>query len=345
MNIIKSTANKVLELEKRLDNQLVDKSIRVSEVSRVVESYLTETIEYPILTFNTNSELSVVVQGEVDIVTTSAVELSLTLILDGFEVYSKNLSLSAGDHSISVMKAINLVGGTSEELILRVAFTNGSEIYIKGYNFFVWGYGESLDLGVSASEPKISATEKNDNYVITFSLDGKSFVCYREAFPENLNFESFSYFGDFSYVEPIYEGEDENLSLRLFAISNNANLVAFNGEVLGVSEDEGEIIDTDVISVSATKVNESDEIVVVYARSSGEVKYFSIIDGTRSAVMTLTTMDEKIREVSLIQNCETTTFLVVGLESGRSYLFSSVTSVSWADKLSRIAFNMEVSFP
>ena len=112
-----------------------------------------------------------------------------------------------------------------------------------------------------------------------------------------------------------------------------------------MTEADGEIVDTDVVSVSATKVDKSDEIVVVYALNSGEVKYFSIINGTRSSIMTLTKMDEKIAEVSLIQNCETTTFLVVGLESGRSYLFSSVTSVASADKLSKIAFSMEVSFP
>ena len=345
MNIITSTANKVMELEKRLDNQLVDKSIRVSEVSRVVETVVAHEAEFPILTFNTDEDISVVVQGEADFLVSEQTELELTLVLDGFEVFSKSMVLAAGDHSISVMKAINLKGGTSESLVLKLKHSSTGEVYFKGYNFFVWGYGESLDLGVKASEPKISATEKNNRYCVTISLDGRAFVLYQDDFPESLEFGDFSYFGAFSYLEPIYEEmTDGSLVLRSFGISPSGELIEFSGELLNISEADGEVIDSDVVAVSATKVETSDEIVVVYAKTTGEIKYFSIIDGTRSSILTLTVMEEKVAEVSLVHNCEKTTFLVVGLESGRSYLFSSVTAVASADKLSHLGLNMEVHF-
>lgn len=345
MNIVSSTANKVLELEKRLDNQLVDKTIRVSEVSRVVEEMMDNEEEFLVLTFNTDEDLSVVVQGEVDIKTSGTEKIDIALVLDGFEVFSKTLNVSAGDHSISVMKAINLKGGTSESLFLRVKKEGSGDVYIKSYNFFVWGYGESLDLGVRASEPKLSATEKNGKCAVGFSLDGRSFVFYADEFPSKLEFADFSYFGEFSYLEPIYEEqEDGTLNLISFAVSPSGLLVQFSGEVFGVGVDAGEVIDSDVVAVSATKVASSDEIVVVYAKNTGEIKYFSIINGSRSSIMTLTTMDEKVSEVSLVHNCDTTTFLVVGLESGRSYLFSSVTAVVSADKLSHLGLKMEVSF-
>ena len=345
MNIVSSTANKVLELEKRLDNQLVDKTIRVSEVSRVVESVISGEESFLVLKFDTQTDISVVVQGEVEVNTLSDVDFDFSLYLDGFEVYTKSLSVSAGDHSISIMKAINLKGGTSEELILKVKHNASSEVYFKGYNFFGWGYGESLDLGVRASEPKISATEKNDRYALSIALDNRAFVLYRDGFPENLEFGDFSYFGEFSYLEPIFDEKDDgSLELVVFGVSADGKLVEFKGELVGVSTADGEIIDENVVAVSATKVNKSDEIVVVYACASGEIKYFSLINGTRSSILNLTTMDEKISEVSLVQGCETTTFLVVGLETGRNYLFSSVTSVTSADKLSHLGLIMEVSF-
>ena len=354
MNIVNTTANKVLELEKRLDNQLTDKSIRVSEVAKTIENSVFEETSYSVLTFNAESDLSVVVQGELDLNIESEAELEITLILDGFDIYSKSLMLSGGDHSVSIMKAMNIASGTTQELVMRVRFVGVSELYVKGFSFFVWGYGESLELGVSSSEPKLSATEKDGRYCVCFSLDGRAFVYYGSQFPERLNFGDFTYLGDFLYVEPIYEdaqnldavegGEAVSPNLLLFAVTVDGDLVQFLGESGRVDMADGITIDGDVISVTATKVKESDEIVVVYAKNSGEINYFSLIDGARSEIMNLATYEEKVGEVSLVHNCETTTFLVVGLESGRSYLYSSVTAVAWSDKLSHISMNMEVSF-
>lgn len=358
MNIVTTTANKVLELEKRLDNQLTDKSIRVSEVNKTIENTIFGEVDYKILTFDAKKELSVVVQGEVDISVEGETEFQMTLILDGFEIYSKSLMLSGGEHSLSVMKAMNIMPNSTQDLILKVKFTGISEVYVKGYSFFVWGYGESLELGVSSSEPKLSATEENGRYAICFALDGRAFVHFCTGFPEKLNFNDFSYLGEFVYVEPIYqkvetsendvEGDESTEialpNLLMFAISTDGLLYQFSGERVGTSLSDGVKIDENVISVTATKVKAKDEIVVVYAKSSGEINYFSVVDGARSEVMTLVKFEEKVGEVSLIHNCETTTFLVVGLESGRSYLYSSVTAVAWSDKLSHISMSMGVSF-
>jgi len=348
MNVVQSTANKVMELEKRMDLQLQDKSIRVSEVSRVVEETLLGESRYTVLTFAPGTEVSVVVQGEVEINTSAESEVDIMLVLDGFEVFNKHLSLSSGDHSVSVMKAINILSGEGETLELVIK--SETEIYVKGFSFFVWGYGESLDLGITASEPKLFATEKDNRYAVCFSLDGHAFVCYCTGFPENLKFGDFSYFGNFDAVVPIYLDEasavDATLSkLALFGISVDKKLYMFSEEIVGAILSDGTIVDEEVVSVTATKVKESDEIVVVYAKINGEIKYFSLVDGLRSEVMTLTKYDEAVSEVSLVQNCETTTFLVVGLENGRSYLYSSVTSVAWSDKLSHLSMSMEVSFP
>ena len=380
MNVISTTANKVLELEKRLDNQLTDKSIRVSEVNKTIESSISGETLYNVLTFDAENDLSVVVQGELDVNVESETELEITLILDGFEVYSKSLMLAGGDHSVSIMKALNLASSTRQELVMRIRFMGTDELYVKGYSFFVWGYGESLELGVSSTEPKLSATEKMGRYAICFSLDGNTYVYYGTGFPENLTFANLAYLGPFSYVEPIYEDPEESESvaeeeggtvtddetttedgesavtgdeavteevitnLLMFAIAQDGTLYQFSGEQTNISKENGTKIDEDVVSVSATKVKVSDEIVVVYAKKTGEIKYFSLVDGARSEIMTLVTFEEKVSEVALIHNCETTTFLVVGLESGRNYLYSSVTAVAWSDKLSHISFGMEVSF-
>ena len=378
MNVISTTANKVLELEKRLDNQLTDKSIRVSEVNKTIESSISGETLYNVLTFDAENDLSVVVQGELDVNVESETELEITLILDGFEVYSKSLMLAGGDHSVSIMKALNLASSTTQELVMRIRFMGTNELYVKGYSFFVWGYGESLELGVSSTEPKLSATEKMGRYAICFSLDGNTYVYYGTGFPENLTFANLAYLGPFSYVEPIYEDSEESESvaeddtvtdgetttedgentgtgdetvtdvvvpsLLMFAITQDGTLYQFSGEQTNLVPENGTKIDEDVVSVSATKVKVSDEIVVVYAKKTGEIKYFSLVDGARSEIMNLVTFEEKVNEVALIHNCETTTFLVVGLETGRNYLYSSVTAVAWSDKLSHISFGMEVSF-
>jgi len=378
MNVISTTANKVLELEKRLDNQLTDKSIRVSEVNKTIESSISGETLYNVLTFDAENDLSVVVQGELDVNVESETELEITLILDGFEVYSKSLMLAGGDHSVSIMKALNLASSTTQELVMRIRFMGTNELYVKGYSFFVWGYGESLELGVSSTEPKLSATEKMGRYAICFSLDGNTYVYYGTGFPENLTFANLAYLGPFSYVEPIYEDSEESESvaeddtvtdgetttedgentgtgdetvtdvvvpsLLMFAITQDGTLYQFSGEQTNLVPENGTKIDEDVVSVSATKVKVSDEIVVVYAKKTGEIKYFSLVDGARSEIMNLVTFEEKVNEVALIHNCETTTFLVVGLVSGRNYLYSSVTAVAWSDKLSHISFGMEVSF-
>ena len=340
MNIVKSTANKVMELEKRLDNALMQESLKVSEFRRMFEGQeLGESCEYEILTFFGSEEtISAVLQGEVKFNFLSEGEVRATLILDGYEIYSENLTSG----SFNVLKALSIAPESEQKLVLKLEVLSG-EVNLEGWTFFVWGYGETASLGGETIEPKLYGAESEGRFVLYLILNGRGYVSYFDQFPASLSSDDFSYFGEMSSIASVFKTENELTTLYTFIVTKEGNLLMTTGENMTIDEGEQVLIDEGVNAVTATLVSESGEIVVVYSKGRS-LKYFNYVLDTRTESLDIWTFSEDILDVALIQNCSTTTFLAVSLKSGKNYLFSSVTAVATSVKSSNVGLKMDIEF-
>lgn len=336
MNKIDSTLFKVTELEKRLDNELNKSGLKVTELKRDFSLFtLEDFVEVDMIELSaTSGESNVVLNGELRLRVNQATNIRIKLFLDGYEIYNRIASYVVGVHSISIIRAIALSPNVSQKLVLRIEKSGGGAVQLGTYNFFVWGYGEAGIVDSSLLEPKLFAdTDGNGNYAVVLVANtvARSFVS--SGFPENLDINDFSEYGNFLEVHPkFFLGE-----LYYFEIDTTGELKIKtpSGEVLVASS---------VSALSVDKIFGEDRLVVVYSVGS-DVFYFTFDGATRSESVRLFSFDERIDCVSLVKNSETTTFLVVGLASGKNYLFSSVTKVmagdnhSFVEVLSSVDFN------
>ena len=357
MDIIKSTANKVQELEKRLDNALIGEGLRVSEVKQEFEDELLseEDTCFNVLTLTggaTSDEI--VVQGEIKFRVHEATNIIVSLMVDGYVVYTEPRTVSPGLYSWIMIKALTIAQSHAQEMKLIIRLAGGGSASLIRYNFFLWGYGTSMTIGESATEPKIYASCENDRYNIYLSLNNFTYKCFIWDFPENLSIDDFSYYGKVKAVVPVQipvvsplldygDGEDVETPeedprtvpfVYNFVIDENGNLYSTFGEFETFSAEGVAVIDENVSAVTATRA-ESGEVVVVYAKNE-EIYTFSIIDGVHSSPVYIREFNEPVAEVCLIDDCVLTTFLVVGLMSGKNYLLSSTTIVNAQDKHSTV---------
>ena len=353
MNIVKSTASKVQELEKRLDNALSVSGLRVSEVKKDFGSVLLSDELFSTsvlkLTGGTSKD-NLVIQGEIKIRVHEATNLTVNLILDGYVVYSEIRTLNKGLYSWSLIKALTLAPNVEQELVMTLSLSGGGSASLLRYDFFLWGYGESFSLGDDAYEPKLSASTQNDRYVIYLIINNRAYYCYLWDFPSNLSSEDFTYFGEAIAIAPVqlpvnevslladYGDTGEEVdppiedprtipTLYNFIVDINGNLVMTSGENESFSPDSLEVIDTNVSSVCATINLAHGVILVVYAKGS-EVYSFTFDTYSCSEPVLIREFDEEVKEVSIIDGCEATTFLIVGTVSGKNYLISSATDIS-----------------
>lgn len=346
MNVLKSTANKVLELEKRLDNELFKSDgLNVSEFKKSFENFLLDDFnEWEILTFFGNKEkVDVVLQGEIKFKILTECSVRVSLILDGYEIYNQESYFGAGEFSFSVLQTLSVVPNVNQKLILRVQKTGGDANILK-YTFFVWGYGEHKTSENEGVEPKISGAFNDDRYALFLVLDNSVFVSYSSGFPENLNAESFDFFGNAKHIAPVYLTNPETLNKDLvcFVVGETGDLFMTIGESESLYT-PNDVIDSGVGAVTVTNVFDLNEVVVVYSVGS-EIRYFSYNGTTRTEPVTIYGFDEDVEDVALIQNCESTNFLAVSLKSGKNYLFSSATIVATSSKNSRVLLGMEAEY-
>jgi len=369
MNIVKSTANKVQELEKRLDNAILGEGLRVSEIKREFESeMLSENVLSCVVLSVMGGEKSenIVLQGEIKVHVYEATNLHISLVLDGYTVYDETRTVAVGAYTWSMIKTLNIAPEVSQDLILKVWTTGGGSSKLIRYNFYLWGYGESVTLGTAAVEPKLEAVSESDRYVIYLVLNDVAYVAYIWDFPESLSIDDFSYFGEISFVAAVQypiasvsplldygdsggeggeETEEETRTppmLYSFVVDKNKNLYMISGENESFSSEGLEIIDSNVSSVTATITTEG-EIVVVYSKEK-EIYYFTFDTEIMTEPVVIRSFNEKVETVSLIRNCTSTTFLVVGVESGKNFLLSSATNISETDKHSYILVNTYLDF-
>lgn len=339
MNIVNSTANKVMELEKRLDNELYKSNLKVSELKHDFKLInLIDPIELDLMTFDgTNSSADVVLQGEIRLRVNAQANIRVTLLLDGYEIYTRIATYPVAVHSISVLRAIVLAPGVAQKLVMRLENVGNGVVQLGTYNFFVWGYGDTFSVSSDTSEPKLSGTtDGNGNYAL-FLVSGKDGYCYTSTqFPENLEFGDFKNFGAVKSVACQYYAG----ALYVFSVTENGDLVISTGTTL---DETAMVVDSGVNVVTVATVENENKLVVVYSKGS-EVNYFTYDGETRSESILIYTFDELVTDVALVQNCKSTTFLAVGLNSGKNYLFSSVTSVTSSQKSSLITASASVSF-
>ena len=368
MNIVKSTANKVLELEKRLDNALIGEGLRVSEVKLDFENEVLngDGTSYKVLSLTGGvSSDEIVVQGEIKFRVHLATNITVSLVLDGYVVYSEIRTVNPGLYSWSMIKALHIAGEFTQDMYLEIKLSGGGSASLIRYNFFLWGYGQSLSIGELATEPKLNASCENDRYNIYLTLNGLTYKYFVWDFPESLSIDDFEFFGSVKSVVPVQSEavevaplldygdsgesgepeEDDPRSIPVvynFIIDSQDNLFMTMGENDSFSSDGQSVIDSGVTAVTATRA-ETGEIVVVYAKSE-KIYTFSVIDGEVGEIVYIREFNEPVSEVSLIHNCTLTTFLVVGLISGKNYLISSTTTIRSQDKHSVVKLSTALEF-
>lgn len=353
MNIVKNTLNKVQELEKRLDNTLAQEGLRVSEVKQDFENEeLSDTPKrYKVLSLvGGDSAESIVLQGEVKFRVYQSTNITLSVVLDGYVVYSETRTVNKGIYSWGVLKAIHVAGNIGQDMELIVELSGGGSASLIRYDIFFWGYGTSVSIGELAVEPRVFASCRQDRYNIYLSIGEMTYKYAGWGFPESLTIDDFEYFGNVLGVVPVHydnlvnpvlddggslpKPEEITPPVYNFIIDNNHNLFMTTGESDSFSRDNLVAIATNVSSVTATCAL-GGEVVVVYS-SGNEIFSFGIFGGVQSEVLKVREFNESVSEVSLVQDCTLTTFLVVGLESGKNYLLSSITNVRDSDKHSKI---------
>lgn len=354
MNLVKSTANKVMELEKRLDNELLADSLKVTELKRDFGPILMdEFAEYDMATFDGGQAVNnIVLQGEIRVRVLAACNIVVTLIFDGYEIYSRVNTYEPGVHSITVLRTIAIAPETSQKLVLRIERKGGGVAELATYNFFVWGYGENFGLDERVSEPKLSGASDGENFAVFIVSNNIGYAGYYAGFPDSLDSGDLTNFGSAVAVAPVfldYESTDETTGdvVKLsspvqFVVKSSGELVMVEGALsTAVDFDSCSVIDTGVTAVTATRVLGEDTAVVAYSKGSS-VFYFTFDGVTRSECMEIYSFGESVVDVALIQNSTSTTFLAVELSSGKNYLFSSVTQVSAGVKSSRIKAKLSI---
>lgn len=349
MNSFKSTASKVLELEKRLDNSLIQSGMNVSKIAQVFENETLSAGEnvYMITSVlgNKNSK-NVVLQGELKFLSSNLsekVEIGVILMLDGYRIYSEKREVSGSVYSWNILETLSISSGETQELQLVV--TADAEIGFDGYKFFLWGYGDELGLVESSVEPKLSATSKNGRVVISVVVGN---LCYRYfglGLSENLSLDDFSYFGKLKQIESIFvlnPSDNEEIILYNFYIDEENTLKVFNGKTETLTDATPIEICKNINAVSVCEMKDSKVLVVM---ADGKQLKMTTFNGDEcDVIVKIRDFKENISEVSLIRDCDSTQFLIVALEDGRNYLLSSTTEITSQDKHSVIKFVSEIEF-
>ena len=354
MNLVKATANKVMELEKRLDNENVQEYMNVFESSKTFETTtLITTNSYLIATLNGSSVSSPnIIQGEVKIRVFSETNVKIKLFLDGYEVLNRASTYAVGAYTINLLKAVDVAPTKEQKLTMEISLKGGGEAEIQYYTFFVWGYGDSLNSSFKAdTEPKLYGYESDDGCYLYLILDENVFYSKTDGFKEDLSGADFVFKRMGKCIAPIIKKETiinedgtstESSSLINFFVDEKGDLYEIYGEdILNLSD--ATFIRGDFSCVSVCEDGVTQELVVVYSVKN-KLYYFVKTNDTRTEEQEIFSFNEDILDVSLIQNCETTTFLAVSLTSGKNYLFSSVTVVDEEVKESKLKIALSVEF-
>lgn len=366
MNIVNSTANKVLELEKRLDNQLNVKSLKVQEFKKTFYYEAVKDNSYHMLTFKAQDEANIaVVQGNVELVVSGTCVVTLRLILDGYIVHSESVYFEAGVATLSAIRALDLPVGLEQELYLQLVVDREVEVALSGYDFFVWGYGDSVNLSQEAIEGRLFASERNGRCCVYYLFNGIAWGGYFDGFPSSLEFKNLIPIGRVKSIAPVYiasgvstildyggdgsmEGGETSTTqelFNLFVVNESGGLDFYSTEISSLDDSTKEnIVESGVKSVCVTFNELTNEVVVVFSTENNEVKYFCLTNGVMGEVETLVVYDEEVEEVQLVQNATETSYLIVNFKSGKNYLFPSVSIVPQSEKKSTILLEMFVQY-
>lgn len=355
MNSLKNTTSKVQELEKRLDNSLLQSGLNVGEVKMVAENeILAEGENRYLITAITGkkSPQNIVLQGEVKFACENlaqGVEINIALVLDGYKVYSEKRTVTSSEYSWNILEALAIAGGVTQNLEM-VIVVNGMAT-LEEYKFFLWGYGEGLGISESSVEPRLSATSK-DGRVVAFIVAGNlCYSYYSWGLEENLSLDNFTYFGKLKQIVPVQISlsadvtsttETEKPLLYNFFIDEENHLKYFSGEATTLSSVAPVEVCGNITAVSACEIKNSNILIVM---ADGKHLKMTTFDGEGCGTITeIRDFSENIIEVSLVGGCDSTQFLVVGLSDGRNYLLSSTTEISSSDKHSNIKFCSSIEF-
>lgn len=348
MNSFKSTASKVLELEKRLDNSLTQSGMNVGEISKVFEHETLGTGEniYTITSISgKKNSKNVVLQGELKFFSfdmSEKVEIGVILMLDGYRIYSEKGEFTGSSYSWNILETLAITSGEAKEL--KLVITANSEIGFNGYKFFLWGYGDELGLVESSVEPKLSATSKNGQVAIFVVVGNLCYQYFGSGLGENLSLDDFSYLGKLRQIDPVYVSNPENGEVVLynFYIDEENALKVFSGETKTLADADLVEISKNINTFSVCELKNSEVLVVM---ADGKQLKMTTFNGSGCGeVLEIRGFQENISEVSLVRDCDSTQFLIVALEDGRNYLLSSTTEITSSDKHSAIKFVSEIEF-
>lgn len=338
MDRLKEASNKITKLEQRLDNITFSTGLKVSEVKKEFSDEVIASLGSRYTLFKTKKEVgdSLVLQGVIKLFCDSACEVCVQVECDGFVSLVENFSVSEGEKTLSIIKALTEVGKSSE-IVLVLSATQNCKLL--SYDVFIWGDSESLELE-ELMPSKISADWTGSHCAFCLATDSRGYVSITEGFPNGLEFSDFEYFANCNHLVPVFfdpekTGED---SLYLFYIGPTGVL-----SFTKYKSDTFYLGAFSASSVSAVKSENENAITVVFATGC-EVYYFTFDGVDKSENILLYSFDEPVAEVSLTKECDSTNYLAVGLQSGKNYLFASITNRTLSQNNSYVYASGSVEF-
>lgn len=354
MNIVNETANKVRELEKRLDAEQSGGGLGVTEIKKEFDNLIV-AYDVSVLLCHYKTVVSgsaVVFQGQFNFALkedSDVVKAKLMLRFDGYIIHSELIEISKGKTSFQVIHTLPSATKNEKAVELVLSVEEGS-CYLSNYDCFIWGYGITIS-GSYHTSGCVDACYHDQNYAF-FLVNDKMGYFYNGALPTSINFSvsDFNYLSKALSLSGVFlpktiineEGSESKVwNLYCFKVAPGGYLSYHYGENL---ESESDVIATGVTHVNACLDKNKNEAVVVYA-SGKNIYYFNFDGENRSENILLYTFDENVEEVSIIENCSSTCYMVASLESGKNYLFSSVTTVSVAtSKEGKVVMKADIHF-
>lgn len=357
MNIVNETANKVQELEKRLDNYMGSSELKTYQLKKQLAGNVVGETEhfYLVGSYLANATNSgVVLQGVLEFVGphegTSVFRVSVRV--DGYFIHTEEITLNAGEKkTVNVIRALP-VGATQQKFVEVITVLKSGELaFFMGWDFFLWGYGVELISGQYLVKSRLNATKVDDENIAVYLVDDKmGFIYYGKPDYSNFSIASFMPLGDALFLAGAVINKNETDSsgevittpiLHTFYVDGYNELRCYTGPTL--SDVNPNVYIDGVTGLSVTENKDRTAIIVVYSIKK-ELYYFEVKENQVTESVHLFTFSENIVGLELIKNCLSTQFLVVSLESGKNYLFSSVTEATGGTKESTVSLGLKLSF-
>jgi hypothetical protein len=276
---------------------------------------------------------SLVFQVKIDLSLYQADTITLTLFYSDFEIYSESYLLASGQHSIIVMKNVSCISGDPQALTIKIKPQSEVMHEIFKVDYFVWGIASA-----SQSKVNMSASTLGSKLGISMISDNQLFMSEYTSLPNEIGLSDLVYKVPAIDASVVYITQNNDEVLHVFRVDSLKNL---NHSVYSSLLNE-ELVDTNVTSVSSSRIYESEEVLVAYIKN-GRPYAKVFLNGTFSETLNLPVPDTAVCERVSVFNCtDMYALVIVTTSSGANYLCMSGKVIS--NCIENISVELGISF-